>query len=247
MTNRTAQILAANSGPWAQVRTGTVVEATANSATVVVGGTSFSAAFISPYVPAPGHLVAVIRQDATWLILGRIAGAGENLVYNPSFELGVDGGPPDGWTLYDISGTSTATILTTPLAVAGDRVLNVITGSGTTATSYVYSSPVPVTAGDQFTLSAYVGAQQGPSSPSPVDASLYALWFANETNLYPTTSSADTLVAGPLTNVPTAPPFTPLSGTVTAPVTGAMRVALRSTANNDSSLLWDLITAREVA
>ena len=102
-------------------------------------------------------------------------------------------------------------------------------------------------AGDQFTLSAYVGAQQGPSSPSPVDASLYALWFANETNLYPTTSSADTLVAGPLTNVPTAPPFTPLSGTVTAPVTGAMRVALRSVANNDSSLLWDLITAREVA
>jgi hypothetical protein len=244
--NQTAQGIAATSGPYAQVRTGTVVEATTNSATIVVGGTSFAAAFISPYVPAPGHLVAVIRQDATWLILGRIAGAGENLVTNGSFESGVNGGPADGWTHYEISGNTVSVIQASPLAVAGANVLSVITGSGGTASCYDYSNPIPVTAGDQFTLSAYVGAQQGPSSPAPVNAGLYALWFANATDLYPTTSAADTLAAT-FSDVPTAPPFTPLSGTVTAPVTGAMRVALRSTPNNDSSLLWDLIIAREVA
>jgi hypothetical protein len=244
MANNTAQLIAASSGPSSQLRTGTIAQATDNSATVVVGGTSFQASFLSPYEPLPGHLVAVLRQDSSWLILGRIAGSGANLITEGSFEGSVNGGPPVGWIQFDITSVSTAVVIDSPLAVDGTKVLSV-TGSGIASDCYVYSSPVPVTAGQQFNLSVYAGAQQGPDSPVSVTASLYALWFANETNLYPTTSSADTLVASAV-NVATAPPFTPLSGTVTAPVSGAMRLALRSATNSTTGIIWDFAVVREV-
>lgn len=243
-TNQTAQVIAASSGPWSQLRTGTISEATLNSATVVVGGTSFQASFLSPYVPLPGHLVAVLRQDATWLILGRIAGSGANEIDEGSFEGSVNGGAPVGWIQFDITSTSTAVVTVSPLAVDGTKVLTV-SGSGVASDCYVYSSPVPVTAGQKFNLSVYAGAVQGPNVPASVTASLYALWFANETDLYPTTSSADTLVSQ-VVNVATAPPMTPLSGTVTAPVSGAMRLALRSATASSTSIAWDFAVVREV-
>lgn len=244
MTNVSAVTIAAQDGPWAQVRTGTVATANANSAVVVVGGTSFSASFISPYSPQPGHLVSVIRQDATWIILGRIAGTGENAIANGSFEDDLDGDAPSGWTQYDIVGASDVAVVTSPLAVTGTKVLSVLPPTLAVAESYVYSSPVPVGVGSSWTLSAYAGATVGDNDPVPVDAALFALWFANSTDLYPTTSSPDTSVAA-VTDVPVAPPMTPLSGTVTAPVSGFMRLALRSTVQDTTGLVWDFAVVRE--
>lgn len=246
MPNQTGQLIAANDGPFSQLRTGTVSEATSNSATVVVGGTAFQASFISPYQPRPGHLVAVLRQDATWLILGRIAGAGANLISEGSFEGSVNGGAPVGWTVYSISGGgATATVIDSPIAVSGTKALS-INGPGAASSTYVYSSPVPVVAGDVLSLSVYAGAAPGPDGLDNVTASLYALWFANETNLYPTTSSADTLVAT-TPNLPAAPPFTPLSGNVTAPGTGAMRLALRADVAATTAVLFDFAVVRKAA
>lgn len=244
--NQNAQLIAAEGGPWAQVRTGTISSANENSASIVVGGTAFLASFISPYQPSPGELVAVIRQDSSWIILGRIAGSGANEILNGSFEDSPDGSFPDNWNQYDITGASNAVVTTSDLAVEGTNVLAVNTVTVAAAESYLYSSPVQVTAGDQLSVSVYVGATLGANLYVSVNAGLYALWFANTTDLYPTTSSADTAV-DTITDVPVAPPMTPLSGTVTAPATGFMRLALRSTVADTTGLAWDFAVVRRVA
>ncbi|MEW2127116.1 hypothetical protein AB0891_25690 [Streptomyces sp. NPDC007259] len=242
MTNPTPQVLAASSGPWAQVRTGTVASATAGSAVVVVGGTSFPASFISPYQPAAGDLVSVIRQDSSWQILGRIAGAGDNLVSNGSFEDSGVGTSPVGWILYDVSSSSTASV-TDAVAVDGGQSALVTATTATVAQSLLYSQPIPVSTGDVMTIAAYAGASFGDNPPVAVDAALYALWFANSTDTYPTTAAADTLIAT-ASDIAQAPPFTPLSGTATAPLDGWMRVALRSTVQDTTGVVWDFVTAR---
>lgn len=250
MANVTTQIIAAGSGPWSQVRTGTVAAATLGSATVVVGGTAFQASYVLPFgvapssasIPQVGDLVSIVRQDASWQILGRIAGAGPNLIQNGSFEASGPGDFPEDWILYNITSSSSA-VVTDTVAVDGGRSALVLANTGVTAESYLYSSPVPVTAGDVMSLSAYAGASFGNESPVTVDAGLYALWFASDTAVYPTTSSADSLVAA-VAGVPEAPPFTPLSGTVMAPVTGFMRLALRSTVADVTGMLWDFAVVR---
>lgn len=250
MTNTSTQALASSSGPWSQVRTGTIAAATLGSATVVIGGTSFEASYVLPFgvtpspatLPQVGDLVSVVRQDASWQILGRIAGAGPNLISNGSLEQGALSSFPEGWTLYNITSTSSA-VVTDTVAVDGGRSALVLANSAVTAESYLYSSPVDVAAGDVMSLSAYAGAVFGSETPVAVNAGLYALWFATDTDLYPTTSSADSLIAS-ATSVAQAPPFTPLSGVVTAPVTGFMRLALRSTVAGETGLVWDFSTVR---
>jgi hypothetical protein len=244
-TNTSSQVIAAQSGPWAQVRTGTVSTANESSASIIVGGTSFLASFISPYQPEPGELVAVIRQDSSWIILGRIAGSGANLIVNGSFEDTPDGTFPDPWVLYEISGLTSVAVVSSADAVDGNNVVQIANDAGV-SDSFLYSSPVAVTLGDVMSLSVYAGAVLGPGDYSNVNASLYALWFANTTNLYPTTSSADSLIDS-ATAVAVLPPFTPLSGNVTAPVTGFMRLALRSVVTDPTMIDWDFAIVRRAA
>jgi len=250
MTNVSTQTIAASSGPSAQVRTGTIASATLGSAIVVVGGTAFRASYVLPFgvnpsaadLPRAGDLVSVVRQDSSWQILGRIAGAGENLLTNGSFEDSPDGTFPVTWTLYNITSTSSATV-TDDVSVDGGNSALVLSNSAVSAESFLYSAPVPVQLGEILTLSVYAGASFGAETPDPVNAGLYALWFANTTDLYPTTSSADSLIAA-ATALPQAPPFTPLSGTVTAPVNGYVRMGLRTTAMNTTGVVWDFATLR---
>lgn len=224
----------------ARVRTGTVIAATPNSLTVDVAGTSVPASFLRGADIVIGDLVALLEQGGSWLALGAIAGVGPNEVINPSFEDDMM-----GWTVYQVTGVVAANS-TGPslLAVDGEYFLSVST-SDVSAQGLVYSDPIPVTAGDTYSLSAYVwGTYQVTATPD-ADAELMALWFAAPTDLYPTTSSADTVVAT-LTNVPERPPLSTLSGQVVAPVTGYLRVGLRSTLSTAGSLGYDLVIAREV-
>lgn len=250
MTNSSSQVLASSDGPFAQIRTGTIATASLGTATVVVGGTSFQASYVVPFgvtpsaatLPQSGDLVSVVRQDASWQIIGRIAGAGPSLIENGSFEETPTGSFPEPWTLYDIVSASQAIVVDGP-TVDGNQAVQINADTAATAQSYLYSSPAAVDAGDVVSLSVYVGAVFGPETPVPVDADLYALWFANDTDLYPVTSSADSLIES-TTDVPEAPPFTPLSGSVVAPVTGFVRLALRSTVAGATGLLWDFATLR---
>ena len=252
MSRNSAMQLAAQDGPWAQLRTGTVVETSGVNAVVLVGSTTFTASVVVPFgisdpglaAPPVGSLVAVGRQDSSWTVFGSILGVSGNLIENGSFEDTPAGSPPDGWTLYDVSGTSSALVQPVTSPVAGINVL-VVEPVTTPATSIVYSSPVEVTIGDQLNLSVFVGAEYDVVTPQTADASLLALWFASELDAYPTTSSADTTVATAADVIP-SPPWTPLSGTVTAPVTGFMRLGLRSVLDAGQSLYYDFATVRRI-
>jgi hypothetical protein len=248
MINTNAGVIAAEDGPYAQVRVGVVSSATANQVIVNVGGSSVPASWVAPFGvtnPAPpilGDLVVVLRQDASWTVLGKVAGAGANQVLNPSFEISTTGDFPDDWFVAQLTGTSVVSVQQFADAPDGENIVLVTTDSAT-ATHYLYSSPIPVETGQQWAVSAYVGGDGALTA----DAALFGLWFANATNLYPTTSAADTSIAT-LNNVPQSPPFQTLSGTVTVPAaTTHMRVAVRSSITPDSPLRWDFVLARRVS
>lgn len=249
MSASSALILAAQDGPWAQIRTGTVVEASGSSAVVLVGASTFTASVVVPFgnatpeAPAVGTLVAVGRQDSSWIVFGSILGASGNLILNGSFEDSPAGAAPSDWTLANVTNTASATVEEVASPVAGANVL-VVAPVTNPSTSIVYSSPVAVETGEVFQLSAFAGGSYDPVVAQTADASLLALWFANATDTYPTTSSPDTTVAS-ATDVLESPPWTPLSGSVTAPVTGFMRVGLRSVVDSAQSMQWDFVTARQ--
>lgn len=246
MQNTTAQILAAQNGPFAIMRTGLVSSFAPNQLVITVGGTTFPASYRQGDTFAPGDLVQALNQDATWFVLGKLAGVGENLLapFNPSFEDSDPGTFPTSWFFADLSGSSSAVVQEFSPAPDGAQVA-AVSCSGPAAQSYLYSSPIPAVTGDQFSVSAYAGGAYELSDTHTADAAIVALWFANDTNLYPTTSSADQVISTAV-DVAQAPPFTTLSGTITAPVTGFLRVALRSDLAATQRLLYDNVILRSV-
>lgn len=235
-------------GRFTESRIGVVVLATPNSMFVNVGGTVMEVAFLMPFTstavspPAAGTVVQLSRQDSSWVATGRIVGAGSNAVLNPSFENSLAGSFPSSWFSADVSGASSVMVVDILDAPDGDLAARVY--SAQASVHYLYSSPIAVNSGDIWSLGAFVGGDYS-GGVQTADAAIVALWFANSTNLYPTTSSADIVVATSV-DVPQYPPFRSMFGNVTAPVSGYMRVALRSTLAATQALVWDAVTARRV-
>jgi hypothetical protein len=62
-------------GPQMSRRIGTVVSLVGTTCTVSVGETEFIVnGYLSSYTPVAGHIVFLLREDASWLLLGRIIG-----------------------------------------------------------------------------------------------------------------------------------------------------------------------------
>lgn len=239
-------VVSALEGPFTQSRIGTVVLATPNSMFVNVAGTVMEVAFLLPFTstavtpPAVGTVVQLIRQDSSWVAVGRIVGTGSNAVLNPSFEDSLPGSQPVNWQVADISGASTVTVISTSDAPDGTQAARVF--SGQASDHYLYSAPIAVNAGDIWSIAAFVGGDYN-GGPQTADARIDAMWFANMTDLFPTVSSASINVVTS-NDVPQYPPFRAIAGTVTAPVSGFMRVGLRSTLGAGQALVWDSVTAR---
>lgn len=238
-----------SAGLFTESRIGTVVLATPNTMFVDVGGTTIEVGFILPFTstavspPAAGTIVHLVRQDASWVAMGRLVGVGSNSVVNPSFEDSEPGAQPTHWYVVDISGASTAIVADINGAPDGDFAARVY--SGQASDHYLYSEPIPVNTGEQWSIAAFVGGDYGGGAQT-ARARIDAMWFANATDLFPTVSQPSTNVADRL-NVPQYPPFQTLSGTVTVPATTFfMRVALRSTLAAGQALVWDQVTARKV-
>ncbi len=224
---------------------GTVVEVSSTTLTVLARGIAFPAAYTRSYSPVVGDLVFFIRQDSSWIVIDAMAGVGTNQVFNFSFEAGGPGFIPDGWFLYNIAGAGTATGVITGYAPVGQRELAVAAGAGAQDT-FVYSSPIAVVTGQQWAVSALASATYPAGALPTADAALYALWFVNDTNLYPTTSAADTLIAQ-VNDVGPDAAHSSVSGTVTVPAaTNYMRVATRSISAASISVLWDAVVARQI-
>lgn len=210
--------------------------------------TQIRAAYVRQSEPAVGDLVTVLRQGASWFIVGTSSGSGGNSVENPSFELFDDDLDPTGWTLYAISGSPSMTSLYAPeIAVEGERILEVSPLAGGTSSNFVYSRPIAVATGQVWELSAYVNAHYPDQNPNTLDVALWGLWFANATDLYPTTAAADTQ-ADTAPNIAQTDLMQILRGNVTVPAGPAfMRVGLRSAIQAYTASRWDWVTARRIS
>lgn len=244
MINETAALIASQPGPYTTLRTGIITSFTTNQATVIVGTTPFTASYLRGAQLEVGDLVAVLYQGGSWLILGAYAGVGPNLLAagNFSFEASPPGSFPTLWFQANLSGTSIIDVINDD-TISGNQVA-AVGGAAVGTQSYLYSQPIQVTTGAQFTVSAYAGGDYQPEDTPTADAALAALWFATATDLYPTTSAVDTVITTSADLIQ-APPYTTLSGTVTAPVTGFMRIALRSTTEGSQIIRWDNVIVRE--
>lgn len=239
------EAIAAMQGPDVELATGTVTLVNANLLTVLVRGVNIQSAYVGT-APEVGSLVALIRDRWTWLTLGQIGGVGLNEVLNFSFE--ADGTiltVPSDWFLYQISGAGSAR--TAETGSAPDGLFELLVDAGAAAQdTYVYSSPISVVTGQQWSISAFASAAYPSGAPETSDAALYALWFANDTNLYPTTSAADSLVAQ-VNNLGPFPAHVSVAGTVVVPAaTTYMRVATRSLSAAGATLIWDAVIARSI-
>ena len=158
MTNLVPTLVASQGGPYAQMRTGTVVSFTTNQVRVSAGGSTFSAAYLKGTVLAAGNLVACLSQGGSWLVLGVLAGVGDNLLAagNPSFEDSAPGTFPALWFQANLSGVSTITVVSDTSAPTGSQVA-AVGGSVVGPPSYLYAQPIAVSSGEQVTLSAFAG------------------------------------------------------------------------------------------
>lgn len=232
----------------AEFVTGEILAISTTTLTLLVRGVTITSAYVDTGVTLRvGDLVLAGRQDASWFTLGRLAGVGTNSVVNPSFEIdGTRSGTPTGWTTFAISGVATISTQQTGYAPSGLYELVVASG-GVVTDTFVYSSPISVVPGQVWSLSALAAAIYPPGAPFDADIAIYALWFANDTNLYPTTSAPDTNVAQ-VNNIGPAPSHTSVSGNVTVPGGAVyMRVALRSILNVAITEVWDSVVSRRIS
>lgn len=243
MARTMAQALLATTVRPAQIRTGTVSSVSATTLEVVVGGTTITAAYLDSYAPTAGDLVVVGNQDASWVVFGKQAGVGSNLVENPGFEADGEGpGTPSDWFLYDEVGTATLQTLEVESPPEGSLVLQV-NPDASARTTVVYSSPFGITPGEQYALSAFAGGVGAATG----DITLHLLCFANSTDLMPTTTADVT--AATVNDVPEPLPYTSISGTATVPVGASTfgRVGLRSVLASGVGMQYDLVIARRIA
>lgn len=244
MARRTmAQALLSTTIRPAQIRTGTVSAVTATTLDVIVGGTTITAAYLDSYAPVAGDLVVVGNQDASWVVFGKQAGVGPNLVDNPGFEDGGESpGVPTDWFLYDEVGTASVQTLEEPSAPEGSIVLQIYP-TASARTTVIYSRPFQAEPGWQFAISAFAGGVGGATG----DIELHLLGFANTTDLMPTTTSDVT--AASVLNIAEPAPYTSISGTATVPAGGTLlgRVGLRSVLASGIGMQYDFVIARRIA
>lgn len=148
------------------MRIGVVVDIVeANNITVKISGSNVlvRASYLFPqYEPLLGDRVVVYRQDLQWFVMGTMSGPINTLIRNPSFEEGVDGALPTGWTLNIISAAAGNPVFTKVVAgqyaVTGSAVGNFGLDSvaGGTSVAEVYSSTVPAPEGSTWTLAMWV-------------------------------------------------------------------------------------------
>ena len=230
-------------------RTGTVELVDPFGVSVRIGGedgTLMRAAYLRQSEPDIGDDVALTRQGASWLVQGTVSSSGGNLVQNPSFETVNEDGTPALWTLTVATNSSYLTVAEDPQAVDGLNVAQVVSNGAGNSVSRLYSAAIAVTVGQSVEISAYANGLYPSGTPNSVDIQLQALWFANATDLYPTTSAADS-TAQTITNITMGETMRVMRGTVVVPA-GAVfvRVGVRTAADNLLGASYDFFTARVV-
>ena len=124
---------------------------------------------IGQYLPLLGDRVIMLKQDSQWVCLGQMSGPIEsnNSLFNSSFEEGVVGSTPTGWSVTPgLVGAGVPTFTVAPgTGISGTKIADFGTdsvGAGV-STADVDSTPVVATPGSKWTgayflMAAFVGS-----------------------------------------------------------------------------------------
>lgn len=239
------------------MRTGTVKRYDVGSITVDVGGGQLvSMPFMDGYLPILGDPVQCLGQGGVWFALGRASQfPSDNTVVDPSFELTALGSPPAAWGVYNdpVQGNLAASVKTRAVPagfeIAGTQMLEVACSTDLKIVfADIYSSPIPVVPGQAWTAAAWAYTEYQGTSPT---LALKLTWYANSTNVYPTTVAADSVIT--FVGSPALQPWMLLrgasggSGAVVPAGATHMRVVLENEVFNIASALWDKVVCRRVS
>lgn len=229
---------------YSYTRTGVVVLVDPFLVTVDVGGTQLRAAYSRSVPPRVGETVVLARQAASWFVIGTSSTTGGNSVVNPSFEeVDAGGSQPSSWVVYRQTGSADVSVEVYDRAVEGSTALHVSGGSASSLT-WVYSDPIQVAPGQQWTLSAYANGAYGGQNVNTTACALVALWFVDSAILYPTVSDPVTVVQNAV-NIAETDTMQLLQGNATVPANSfTMRVCVRTATNAYAGAMWDFATAR---
>jgi hypothetical protein len=253
MTYKHADALIATAGPTPGLtRIGTVAEATATDITVIINGTQIPAKYLDSYRnPKAGDIVVVLQQNSTWIVLGRIAGSGVNvLVTYPSFEAQGEVAASNstslitGWTTFYETGSPTATmsVVQDDDAPQGAFVAQ-INPVALSKKVWLQSQSFDVAAGEKYAVSVYAGGVGLTTALQTVQ--LYMLGFATSTAVAPAQTTTN-LVAQ--MDVDNAPPYAQISGDFAIPAgyPAFARFAVTATTASGIGLRYDYATVRRI-
>jgi len=202
-------------GDRSTLRSGIVVRFDSSRLTVRVGESEQSDfPYLQSYAPALGDTVLLQQYGSTWLCIGTPAGMppttgdepgiDQNPIANPSFEESSTGVFPAGWAVYHDPLTTATTTITTEAPpdippVDGSKACQVKStvtpGAGVVfSNDYLYSSPIPVQAGQRWSADAMMaGYRANPPDGWVAYAGVLLSWYDEQADVYPNTVATNSL------------------------------------------------------
>ena len=172
----------------AAVRMGTVAEISPVGRWLMVrianASVATPATWVSSYRPMLGDVVAVSRQDATWVVLGALGVALDvtaNPVPNYTFDLGDVGSLPPYWTLVTSAGSPTLTSYVYPRddVIDGERVARLLTAGSGTVTTEMVSDPIAVVPSQSWAVGGWVRTLTDFAMATTCTVQVYAAWYSD--------------------------------------------------------------------
>ncbi len=251
-------------------RIGRVISYDTMNVTVAISGAPVlqNAARLRGYQPVLGDFVLVQQFGTQWVVLDALSGSpSTNVLRNPSFEDGATHAAIPSWSQYHDPTSTMASSFSTmscpgAITIDGDQAANLsitVSGSGTlSAIDYLVSSPFAVQPGELWGVSAWVQAWYAVTNvPPAINVGVWMSWYANDTNTYPNTSAADSVISN--TFISAAPAWY-LIGASNDKATGILvpqnasfarvmlgsTIFIPSTAASMSPIYWDLVVASKL-
>lgn len=156
-----------NTPPSLGYRVGVVVDLVeAEEITVAISGSAVlvTASYLFPqYLPVLGDRVYVVKQDGQWFVLGTMSGPINSVIQNPSFEEGVLGATPTGWTI-QVLGSAAGVPTFTKVSAGNDSMTGSFkadfgvdnAGALNVSSANVFSSTALASEGQRWTAAYYL-------------------------------------------------------------------------------------------
>lgn len=258
------------------MRVGRVTGYDARNITIAINGTDtlVNAAYLDSYQPVLGDIVAVLKNGASWVVLGATSRSLDttNVVVNPSFEGDAQGAMAASWGWYHDPASSTDS---TSVQVSGNNgvqpydgrqsltvfVSHSVAAGVRTSIDQLYSAPFSVKEGETWAAAARFLFDAGPSlSFIPAQGqqlSVFIAWFAGNADVPP--NQLDQTFANNVTNLDSTgtswsllPAYAPQQGNQVPAgahfgrVVLSSRVNIQSNNNVTGTVMWDSVVARKI-